>query len=111
MKVKIKLSKNEFKAFYMVLSELLPIIRKMDIDQDWLLRLETLAVREIMTSFYMKMTTKIDSIEAQKTISFAIKMQEAWAINHSLGSTIELLDDYSMAVCLKIIGEINRRTV
>lgn len=111
MKIKIKLTNSEFKAFYDVLSELVPAVRRSADEQERQLRLKNLAMREILTSLYLKMTVKIDNIEQQKEIRFSLKMYEAWALYLAINGIIDLLDDYAMAICLKITGEINRRSV
>ena len=111
MKIKLKLTRNEFVAFYNVLSELVPAVRRLPDEQERTLRLQNLAVREIMTNLFMKLTVKLEALESEKSIALTLKMHEAWALNKSLNSIIDLLDTYAMTTCLRITGEINRRTV
>ncbi len=109
MKIKIKLSKHELQAFYAVLQETVMWVRQLPEQQERNLRLQNYAQREIMTAFFLRMTNKMDEPGAKNTIN--IKMTEAWALHRSLNPIVDLLDDYTMTVCLKILSEIHQKTI
>lgn len=109
MKIKIQLNKNELTALHIVLVDVVQRCRQLVKHQEFANKLENQAISEIMTTLFVKITLKLDNASSQKN-TLSLNMHQAWALSRTLNHVVDFLDEYSMAVVLRILGTINQKT-
>lgn len=101
MKIKIKLSKNEYVAVFMAM-KLISI-------NMFSSGIEVKATQELMQKVYMRMAQKMFDLKKENTLS--LSYAEAWAFYKTMPNLMAQLGNYEQLAIQTVINIIHQKTV
>lgn len=111
MKIKIKLTKNQYKALYYVCSNVMPLVRDLPLNRHNIKnydKLKMMYITETFTLFFMRLTKKMLELKAQNT--FSLTLTESYAFCQIMYPIVDKLQTYEKTVIYDILNEINKKT-